>query len=315
MPYSVKILKDSIAPCGKRLTTFELTYPRIVHAELMTHRMFSRNSASSRAIPTSKLIRLVEEDPAMPLWWGKNQSGMQAYEELNDVDKEYAATLWLEARNRAVLYAKLFQQLGLHKQLANRVIEPWMFITVIVSATEYDQWFAQRRHKDAQPEIKWVADHMFKALEENTPTALEAGEWHMPFINQEDKIEVRDRVQKKLLGELEAQGTISSSNFSYLPDAARIEYECDKMLCKISVGRCARVSYLTHDGVRDIQADIDLHDRLMSAKPGHWSPFEHVAQALSTPTRFGNFSGFYPYRKMFKEEDVSNVDYTESLGL
>lgn len=81
--YSTRVLKDSVAPCGKRLTTWELTYPRFVHAELMTHRLFSRNSASSRAIPTEKLIERVEKDPAMPIFWGKNQKGMQAEVEMS----------------------------------------------------------------------------------------------------------------------------------------------------------------------------------------------------------------------------------------
>src|SRR5262249_604270 len=147
--YQTRILKDSIAPCGKRLVTWELTYPRFVHAELMTHRLFSRNSASSRAIPVERLVARVREDPALPQWGGK-QAGMQAREELPPDLRLQAEELWLKARDLMLDVAGQLGALGLHKQLANRLIEPWMFITVIVSATEFDNWFHLRTHKDAQ---------------------------------------------------------------------------------------------------------------------------------------------------------------------
>jgi len=267
--YSTRILKDSIAPCGKRLTTWELTYPRFVHAELMTHRLFSRNAASSRAIPIEKLIERVEQDPAMPVFWGKNQKGMQAEVEMSPAERALAETRWLHARDLAVAECRKLAELGVHKQLANRIIEPWMFITVILSATEFDNWFHLRNHRMAQPEIAWVAKDMWKKNATATPTPLAAGEWHLPLTD----------------------GT---------------EFGFEEALKKVSVGRCARVSYLTHEGKRDPAEDIKLHDRLSagpaSGDPGHWSPFEHIAQALATPERSGNFIGWKQYRKEFETE-------------
>lgn len=278
MPYSAKILKDSLAPSGKRLTTFELTYPRFVHAELMTHRLFSRNAASSRAIPIEKMIAQVMDDPALPKWWGKNQSGMQAREELTGGALEAAQREWFRARNSAVEHVKLLSNLGLHKQLTNRLLEPWMFITVLVSSTNYENWFHLRDHTDAQPEIAFIARAMHQLYDTAQPDVLVEGEWHLPLISFDDEIEVtkeRDR----------------GDQFE-LPIAER--------LCKISTGRCARVTHLTHDGKRDLGADVGLHDRL--ADSGHWSPFEHVAQALATPTWSGNFCGWKQYRKTFATE-------------
>lgn len=267
--YAVKILKDSIAPSGIRLTTWELTYPRMVHAELMTHRLFSRNSASSRAIPNEKLRKRVQEDPVLPLWWGKNQTGMQAREELTGLHLERAKEVWLKARDMMLEASEVLgsSEVGLHKQLANRLIEPWMFITVILSSTELDNWFHLRDHPDAQPEIAWVAREMRQQYGHATPTVLAEGEWHLPLIHDEDRVALAGGV-----------GTLR----------------------KVSVGRCARVSYLTHDGHRDLEEDVRLHDRLVTS--GHWSPFEHVAQALSEPTRHGNFRGWYQYRKEFPTE-------------
>ncbi len=269
--YSVRILRDSLAPCAKRLTTWELTYPRFVHAELMTHRLFSRNSASSRAIPTDKLMARIREDPALPKWWGKNQSGMQANEELDLQTQAIARELWLAARDKMLEAVEALGAIGLHKQLANRLIEPWMFITVIVSATEYSNWFHLRNHKAAQPEIAWVAKVMWDQYNELPPHQLREGEWHLPLISADE----------------------------------RAHYD-DAHLKKVSTGRCARVSYLTHEGVRDMSKDVELHDRLCSGpatgEPGHWSPFEHVAQALATPERSGNFIGFRQYRKEFETE-------------
>jgi hypothetical protein len=250
MSYSAKILLDSVGPNEARLTTFELTYPRIVHSELLTHRLFSRNSASSRAIPTEKLLARIETDPALPVWWGKNQSGMQAKEELDIAGKDDAQNGWLRGRDAMTKLARQLGEIGLHKQIANRVVEPWMFITVIVSATEYDNWNALRVDPDAQPELCHVATMAQEIHRKSEPRQLVSGEWHLPLVTGNDE------------------------------DRLRVDGFTDRDLCFISVGRCARVSYLTHDGVRDPKADIELAgERLL--KSGHMSPFEHVAQALT----------------------------------
>jgi hypothetical protein len=272
MGYSTKILLDSISLNGRRLTTWELTYPRMVHAELLTHRFFSRNSASSRAIPNEKLRQRVKDDPALPVWWGKNQAGMQAREELTGDVLHKVKIDWLNARDQMLAASENLAKMGLHKQLCNRLIEPWMFITVIVSATSFDNWFHLRNHKDAQPEIAWVARDMHEKYRLSTPTVLNVGEWHLPLIEPKDRLEC---------------GTTN--------------------LRKVSVGRCARVSYLTHDGKRDLAEDIALHDKLLAGaatgEPMHMSPFEHVAQCLVNPNeQSGNFRGWRQYRKMIAGE-------------
>ncbi len=275
--YECEILADSIGPSGKRLTTVCVTYPRFVHSELLTHRMFSRNSASSRAIPNEKLRQRIIDDPAMPVWWGKNQSGMQAREELEYYEpkeingvriismRDTAKKAWLEARDKMLEVSEQLANIGLHKQLCNRLIEPWMPITVIISATEWENFFRQRCHPDAQPEIRVAAEAIRDAMAKSVPQRLDAWEWHLPLIRDEDRI-------------------------APPPDGV-ITYD---QLVPLSVARCARVSYLTHDGRRDPKADLELYERLIAN--GHWSPLEHAAQALHQPTRVGNFLGWQQHR-------------------
>jgi thymidylate synthase-like protein len=267
--YSARILLDSVNPVGNRLTTFECTYPRFVHSELLTHRQFSRNSSSSRAIPIEKMIERVEKDPVLPVWWGKNQMGMQAREELEGPEKNYVIKLWLDAHYDVARTARKMAACGVHKQIVNRILEPWMWITVIISATEYENFFKLRCHLDAQPELKHIADMMQDLYRNNVPTARRAGEWHLPLTGFEGD---------ELLAE---QGKI-----------------------KVCVGRCARVSYLTHEGKRDVDKDIELHDRLLNGSGGigHHSPFEHAAQAMINSGQSGNFNGWRQYRKMVENE-------------
>jgi thymidylate synthase ThyX len=275
--YSVKILADSQNQVGNRITTFECQYPRFVHAELMTHRLFSRNSASSRAIPTKKLMERIRDFPVMPKWWGKNQKGMAAKEELTGQQLESVKLIWLDASRNALATAERLREAGLHKQIANRVLEPWMFITVIVTATEYDNWFHLRCSPDAQPEIAWVAYEMQKLYAEHRPEQLDVGMWHLPLVNIKD---VDDPLY------------VNPREPEIVNDPLG--------LVKISVARCARVSYLTHDGRRDLADDLKLHDRLHNS--GHWSPFEHAAECSDVPERYGNFIGWRQYRKLFKDE-------------
>jgi thymidylate synthase ThyX len=250
MPYEAKVILDSVGPNGARLTTFELSYPRFVHAELMTHRMFSRNSASSRAIPTEKLVARVMADPAMPVYWGQNERGMQASGELSEVDQVIAYELITSMRDRAVRDVQELGDIGLHKQVANRYIEPWMFITVIVTATHFQNFFDLRDHAKAQPELREVAAKAHALYKSSNPAPLHDGEWHMPYVTGND------------------YASLMRAGFH------------DDDVRWISVGRCARVSYLTHDGLRDPNADLTLGKHKMREN-GHMSPLEHVAEAMS----------------------------------
>lgn len=255
MAYNVKILADSINVAGNRLTTFELTYPRFIHSELLTHRMFSRNSASSRAIPVEKLIQRVIDDPVMPLRWGAAQKGMVSG---NDLPREELDDQWLNARDAAIHYAQWLLRQGCHKTLPNRLLEPWMWITVLVTATEWDNFFTLRTAPDAEDHFRHLAVMMKNAYEASVPTRIPPGAWHLPLVDGEER---------------------------WISDSPRI-----------SAGRCARVSYLTHDGKRDPSADRNLCDQLIANR--HMSPLEHPAMALRTSEMVANFRGWVQLRRM-----------------
>lgn len=281
MAYECKILADSLSPDEVRLTTFEITFPRIVLAEFNTHRMFSRNSASSRAIPFPKMLERVKTDPFIPVAWPTEQKGMSGGEPLDELAARAAIDDWKTARNRAVESAQALAHLGVHKSLINRLLEPFMWHTVIVTATEWENFFALRTDENAQPEIRTIALMMQEAYRESLPLWLQYGEWHLPL------------------------------DMGFPFDDSNPDWDFWKKVC---VGRCARVSYLTHDGQRDLDADVTLHDRLLTN--GHLSPFEHVARPLQSDDDLsdargtmplselglgevfvGNFRGWYQYRK------------------
>jgi thymidylate synthase ThyX len=278
---SAKIVADSDAPSGARLTTFVLTYPRFIHSEFMTHRVFSRNASSSRAIPVKKQIQMVIDNPVIPLAFTKNKKGMQGGEALDGEAHDAAVRTWLMARDLAVTQAQQLEQLEVHKQYANRILEPWAHITVVVSATDWDNFFALRCHEAAQPEIHALADLMCILYHENIPLPVQDGQWHLPFITNEE------------LGEIEWDE----------------DYGCKLTiddLKKMSVARCARVSYLNHDGAAPtMEEDIALYNRLVGAAPIHASPAEHQAMAIGDASiRSGNFRGWIQYRKTLPNENV-----------
>jgi thymidylate synthase ThyX len=278
-----KVVLDSISTRGHRLTTFELTTWRFVLAEFNTHRVFSRNSASSRAIPFSKQVERVRNHPAVPVSFPAEQRGMQGGEEL--ANRAYAESAWLAARDRAVDSAESLADLGVHKSVVNRLLEPFMWHTIIVTATDYDNFFALRSHPMAQPEIRVTSDQMRAAYNASTPTALGLGEWHMPYI---------DGADYDAAANLVAPGQTSIKGLNH----GRIS----ELLRQVSAARCARVSYLTHDGRRSLEADITLYKRLTGARPPHSSPLEHVATPSFADTVPGNFRGWYQLRHIVEQE-------------
>ena len=269
MTITAKIIADSISEEGIRITSMQLRYPRFIHAELMTHRVFSRNASSSRAIPVERLIEDIINDTAMPIHWGKNQKGMQANEEcfepiiLFDENKYNPSgkDAWNIARDHAIRIAQGFVKAGYHKQIVNRLLEPFSHINVLVTSTEWNNFCELRRHKDAQPEIHELADRMWEAMEASKPTLLKAGDWHLPYITDEEKHEAFGR--------------------SYF------DYGAAEKLRQCSVARCARVSYLTFEGKPpNIENDMKLFAQLVGARPLHASPAEHQA----TPDRKMRYS-------------------------
>lgn len=270
---SAKVIEDSVSN-GKRITTLQLRYHRYIHGEYMTHRVFSRNASSSRAIPVQKMLRQVWDDPATPVHWGKNQSGMQANEQLTGWRLCAAKVMWKYSGRAACIFAYIGMKLGMHKQLANRILEPWQFIHVIVTSTEFDNFFELRDHKDAQPEICVLAKCMKYAMEHSPAKLLNQGEWHLPYVTKNER------------------------------DALDLE-----LLIQISAARCARVSYLTHDGKSpSIENDLALFKRLVGGAPIHASPIEHQAHPAETSTtKSGNFIGWIQFRQVYNyQSDIAS---------
>lgn len=261
---SATIVADSVSSVtGKRITTFELNYPRFIHAEFLTHRQFSRNAASSRAIPVSKLRQLVEERPASPIHWGRNQPGMQAKQELSGDDLESTKETWGYAAKTAALYAGVFDSVGAHKQIANRILEPFQFIKVVCTATEFENFFWLRCHEDAQPEIRELADCMYQAREQSVPTILSPGDWHVPYYE----------------GNF-GQGIWKPSGYVInRGDGKFIQTDWKRGGCtleealKISASCCAQVSYRATDN--SIDKAEKIYKALVESVPVHASPFEH----------------------------------------
>ena len=329
---SAQIIADSKNEFGQRITTFVLTYPRFIHAELLTHRLFSRNAASSRAIPASKMIKDIDNDPFIPVAWQKAHKGMQGTEYFKHPLVEDHINLWLEARDNAVETAKLMLEgEALTKQLVNRILEPYQWYTCIVTATEYDNFFELRcpryehsptgrffkSKKDAikfdekgfiglsslewlkcnkgqgEIHISLLAEAVWDAMNESEPKQLKAGEWHIPFGDKFDE----DRLE--LLAEL----PISNKDREIF--GSDVEDTWNDLAVKIATARCARVSYLNFEGKDDYEADIKLYDRLL--KEGHMSPFEHCARAMNTEEHKSNIQGKVSYGDKFSiaEDNVT----------
>lgn len=269
---SAKMIADSKSEFGVRICTLQLKYPRFIHSEFMTHRVFSRSASSSRAIPVMKIISEVWNNPAMPVYWGANVSGMQAKTELTGWKLDAAKFTWITASKFACVFAYLFSKIGLHKQIANRILEPWQYINVIVTSTEWENFFELRIHPDAQPEIQELARAIFRSVNHSTPKLVEHGDWHLPYISEEEK------QQYPLLD-----------------------------LLKASTARCARVSYSNHDGSKpNINKDVDLHDKLVASRPIHASPAEHQATPGGYDMWHKNFKGWVQYRD-YVEQTIYNL--------
>jgi len=294
MTIKAEVIAASVSREGIELWTIALTYPRFIHAEFMTHRVFSRHASSSRAIPVAKSIKAVASNPAEPVEWGANQKGMQADEPLEGWRLGLTKFAWHGAKTAALGCAWLAMKAGAHKQVVNRILEPWSHITVLVSSTDWSNWDALRRHKDADPTIRplamaiYIAQARHRRNDRGGVVKLKPGEWHLPYVS----------------------------------DQERIQYTLEE--CKMmSVARSARVSYLTHDKQNPVpENDFALFDRLANHTPMHASPLEHQAtpdtvyghcvidqfhseSLWSHPDQHGNFYGWRQNRKMLPNEAVN----------
>lgn len=270
--FKAEIIADSKNEFGNRITTFIVTFPRIILSEFNTHRVLSRNSASSRAIPFEKMLKSVDENPFVPIKWMKDHKGMQGNEYFCEEEGRKLEHEWKISRRIAMNQAEILSKSGVTKQFCNRLLEPFMWHTVIVTATEWENFFALRANEAAEIHMQKLSYMMLEEYNKSEPKLLKVGEWHIPFYNEEkDLFDVR-----------------------------------------VSVARCARVSYTTvgeESKLCDSKKDIELHDKLLSM--GHMSPFEHCAKAMDELSIIygwsGNFKGFFQYRKLIEGENKTDA--------
>lgn len=323
---SAKVIADSVSAVnGKRITTYELEYPRFIHSEFMTHRMISKNAASSRAIPVKAMLENIRANPAMPSHWGKNQPGMQASEECNETvvmwysegDNTVVADgltrqgAWYSALGSALEHAEAFAEAGYHKQIVNRLTEPFQMIKVVATATEWDNFFWLRKHADAQPEIRILAEKMWEARTASKPEVLQPGEWHTPYVTHMRRTGVDGKPTGPLLyGIDDGMGSL---------DAISLEHAL-----KVSASMCAQVSYRKADDT--LEKALMVYDRLVESKPVHASPFEHQATPMTPHNSHveecydegvtgwykklgfmsGNFAGWIQHRQLIADNTCWN---------
>jgi thymidylate synthase ThyX len=272
-----KVIEDSISEAGARLTTLQLKYPRMVHADFMTHRDKSRNGSSSRAMPVAKLVSASLREMVEPLRWGLNQPGMQASEQNLEGEKlARAQAIWRNMAEVCAAGAIELSELGLHKQWANRPTEWFGHISLVVTATEWANFFELRDHPDAQPEIEQLAKQIRVAMDHSEPTLrildrTDAMNWHLPYVAMEERYFHREQPE---------------------------------LLAKASGARCARTSYLTHDGANPvIEKDLGLYERLVGSRPLHASPTEHQGYPMRLATaQSKNFRGWRQWRERVEHE-------------
>lgn len=295
---SGQIILDSTSPEDIRLSTLHMRYPRMVHSELMTHRVFSRNGRSSRAVPVATLLK---EDHYIPHFL-KNKPGMVASEEMDPSDLAAARAVWHELAEYTKKAVEALNKLGVHKQWANRPLEAFGYIDVLISSTDWANFMALRDEGGAQPEIKSVAELIQQMMDESTPTLLRPGQWHLPYIDEDAMTEAFNRFPKN--------------------NDARMD-----LLRKISTARCARLSIKAYDGDGSIEKELVRYERLVVSRPVHASPAEHLAtpdtggicvDASEGPSKrkfyfrwdnwneHGNFYGWRQFRKMISDNTIED---------
>lgn len=321
---TAKVICDSISEQGVRLTTFEIEYPRFIHGEMMTHRSLSKNSSSSRAIPIQKMFDQINNNTATPLYWGVNKSGMQASEELDKKMSHWANTQWKYFKQDAIENAKTLLEHGnVHKQTVNRLTEPFQMMKVVITGTDWDNFFNLRIHKDAQPEICMLAYKMYKAMEESKPQKLLQGQYHLPYVCNSY--------------ELSEEGFPILETLAYCTEDNKL-LSLEQAI-KISAASCASVSYRT-EGMTLEKAD-KIFDMLIKAEVVHSSPLEHCATPVKQSCYItgvnelhpetweegithinkqgqlcsGNLRGWVQYRHLLPNNTNWKFDYNERMRL
>lgn len=266
-----KVILDSISPEGIRLTTVQVRFWRPMLPELNTHRAISKNAGSSRARPSKAIIEQVRTDPWGPIHWGKNQAGMQAKEEMSESLAFSAWSEWRMSAREAARRADTLLHMTAHKQIVNRLLEPFTYVDVLLTATDWANFFALRLHEDAQPEMQDLAQAIKSAMDASEPKLLQPGEWHLPYITDDEKNSLPPYGQRT-----------------------------------VSVSRCAKISYTAFDGtVEPIEKELDRYRRLIETQPVHASPLEHACTPATVDDyRPSNLRGWNMLRKFVDNEYV-----------
>lgn len=283
---TAKVILDSVSPDGIRLTTVQVRFWRPMLPELNTHRAISKNAGSSRARPSKAIIDQVRSDPWGPIHWGKNQAGMQADSEVDGASKKSAIAGWETAANDSADAAEYLLSNGVHKQIVNRLLEPFTYVDVLLTATDWANFFALRLHEDAQPEMQDLAQAIKSAMDASEPTLLQNGEWHLPYVTYKDRVLCAP----------------------YCDDESQLL----ELLKRLSVSRCAKISYTAFDGtVEPIEKELSRYSRLMESNPCHSSPSEHQATPddgvrgqWHSPHLHANLYGWIQLRKTLPNECV-----------
>jgi hypothetical protein len=328
--FHAKVILASVGSNGIPIYSIEAKYPRFIHSELMTHRDRARNAASSRAIPWKRFTKeyqhytrddlapldayvkncmysMIMTEPVVPISFGLEQKGMQSGDELTGEKRDQAINIWLLARNAAIIYADELSKLGVHKSICNRLTEPFMWITTLFTATEWENFFRLRCHEAAEKHFQKIAGMMREVKNNAEPRSLSSGQWHLPYVTKmtddplywqgEEGIAIHNAVQK---GELGITDTERVSGKSWMQIGT-------ERIKRISAGRSARLSYLTHEGKRDWNEDLKLFSTLIERTDNviHASPLEHVNESSSrTDLRSGPMRGWKQFRKEFSLENV-----------
>lgn len=303
------IIAYSVGADAPPLPSFELIYPRFIHSELMTHRVFSRNAMSSRAIPVATMIKMIRDNPAMPSSWRMNEAGMQGFTEAPETIAHQAEGVWRMALDAIIPFAEKMIDMKLHKQHINRLLEPWAHMRTVLTATQLKNWFVLRDHPDADPTIAALAAAMKQSLDAATPTLLSAGEWHLPYVSgDQDTIDA-------CIDWAENVSVLDIDRYR-LPAHDR-QMVATEVMKRVSAARCARTSYATFDGkVSTVSADFGLFDKLISGELIHASPTEHQAcpdmfhpltKRWLSPNRHGNLNGWIQFRKELPNENQDKI--------
>lgn len=311
------VVLHSISPDGVELKTIQARYPRMVHADAKTHRLIrgwhdemleihhdlslladeslSRNGRSSRAVPFSKLLSETYQAPYIPHFL-KNQPGMIAGEEFDETTLANLQARWKLLAEVVCREMQFFAEAGVHKQWVNRPLEAFGYIDVLISGTDWQNFFHLRDEQGAQPEVQDLAKAIRLAMEASTPKLLQPGEWHLPYADREE-----DR----------------QSTIDFLRAGTRRLINSDEIIAvlrKLSVARCARLTYEPFNGEGSVEAEIKRHDTLVVSQPVHASPAEHQAtpdtfskehESWDQPWLHGNLRGWCQYRKMLPNEAIA----------